>query len=231
MASQQKRILVIDDEPAIRRYLSSSLLERGYHVLEAENGKRGLQLAAEQRPDLVILDLGLPDLSGLEVLKKLREWSQMPVLILTVQSSDQDKVQLLDAGADDYLTKPFSLTELTARLRVMERHRLQKQDSPIFKSGWLEIDFAAHSVLVDGEAVRLTHTEYEILRVLAQNAGKLVTQRQLLLEIWGAGSVDQTHYLRVYITHIRKKIEKTPSTPQLLITEPGVGYRLVFLEA
>lgn len=226
-----KRVLVIDDESAIRKYLHMSLKDQGYQVLDAETGKEGLRILAEQKADLVILDLGLPDISGEEVLHRLREWSQVPVLVLTAQSSDEDKVALLDGGADDYLTKPFHLPELLARLRVMERHHVsQKSEEPIFASGSLKIDFEAHSVYVHNKIVKLTGTEYNLLKLLAHNAGKLVTQRQILLEVWGPNAVEQSHYLRVYITQIRKKIEKDPANPKLLVTEPGVGYRLLQIE-
>lgn len=228
--STLQRVLVIDDEQAIRKYLHLSLAEKGYHVVEAETGREGLRLLAEQKADLVILDLGLPDIPGEEVLKKVREWSQVPIIILTAQSSEEDKVALLDAGADDYLTKPFSLSELLARLRVMARHGLQKSESPIFVSGELKIDFQAHSVFVKGKPVKLTGTEYELLKLLAQNAGKLVTQRQILLDVWGPNAVEQSHYLRVYVTQLRKKIEADPANPKLLITEPGMGYRLLQLD-
>jgi len=230
MSATDRRILIIDDEAPIRKYLSLSLRDRGYLVLEAVSGKEGLRILAEQKTDLVILDLGLPDIPGEEVLKRIREWSKVPILILTAQSSDDDKVALLDGGADDYLTKPFHLPELLARLRVMERHVLYKHESPIFMSGPLRIDFEAHSVFVKNKSVKLTGTEYNLLKLLALNAGKLVTQKQILLEVWGPNAIEQSHYLRVYITQIRKKIEADPGNPQLLLTEPGVGYRLVQIE-
>lgn len=226
-----KRILIIDDEPQVRKYLQISLVAQGYQVLEAASGQEGLRLLAEQKSDLVILDLGLPNMSGEDVLRRIREWSQIPVLVLTAQTSDEDKVALLDGGADDYLTKPFHLPELLARLRVMERHQLRhKQESPVFQSGWLKIDFDAHSVFVNNKSVKFTGTEYGLLKLLAVNVGKLVTQRQILFEVWGPNSIEQSHYLRVYITQIRKKIEKDPANPQLLVTEPGVGYRLIQID-
>jgi len=225
-----RRVLIIDDENAIRKYLFLGLQEKGYQILEAPTAQEGLRILSEQTADLVILDLGLPDLSGEEVLHRIRSWSKVPVLILTAQSSDNDKVALLDAGADDYLTKPFHLPELLARLRVMERHIIYKHKTPVFLSGSLRIDFEAHSVFVNEKPVKLTGTEYNLLKLLAVNSGKLVTQRQILLEVWGPNAVEQTHYLRVYITQIRKKIEGDPGNPQLLLTEPGVGYRLVQTE-
>lgn len=227
--SSRKRVLVIEDEYSIRKYLYRSLTEKNYQVLEATGGEEALRVIVDHKPDLVILDLGLPDISGQEVLRAIREWSKVPVLILTAQTSDLEKVCLLDSGADDYLTKPFSLSELLARLRVMERHSLWKSDSPCFESDWLKVDYSSHLVSVDGKPIKVTATEYEMLKILAQNAGKLVTQRQLLSEIWGPGSIEQTHYLRIYVTQIRKKIERNPSQPQLLLTEPGVGYRLMII--
>lgn len=226
-----RRVLIIDDENPIRKYLHMALQEKGYQVLEAESAQEGLRVLSEQKTDLVVLDLGLPDQSGEEVLRKIRSWSKVPVLILTAQSSDDEKVALLDAGADDYLTKPFHLPELLARLRVMERHVLYKHETPVFLSGPLKIDFAAHSIFVNEKPVKLTGTEYNLLKLLALNAGRLVTQRQILLEVWGPNAVEQSHYLRVYITQIRKKIEADPSNPELIVTEPGVGYRLTQIES
>ena len=226
MSKPGKRILVIDDEQAIRRLLKASLEAAGYVVVEAVDGEAGLREAATQAPELVILDLGLPGLGGLGVLKKLREWSKVPVLILTVQDSESDKVALLDAGADDYLTKPFSVPELLARLRVLERHGRGAQDEPLLKVGPLEIDLAGHLVRRDGAEVKLTATEFDFLRVLALHAGKVVTQRQILKEVWGPNSVEHTHYLRIYAAQLRKKLEDDPGEPKLLLTEPGVGYRL-----
>lgn len=221
-----KRILVIDDEQAIRRLLKVSLEPEGYMVMEAKTGEEGIQQAASQRPELILLDLGLPDLNGAQVLKRIREWSQVPILILTVQDSEEDKVALLDLGADDYLTKPFSVPELMARIRVLERHVKTGQSDPVFKSGDLEIDMSAHVVRVKGEEVKLTSTEYDFLKVLALNAGKVVTQRQILKEVWGPNSVEHTHYLRIYAAQLRKKIEENSSEPKWILTEPGVGYRL-----
>lgn len=230
MIHSDRRVLIIDDEGAIRKYLHMSLQEKGYQVFEANTAQEGLRILAEQKTDMVILDLGLPDLHGEEVLRRIRLWSKVPVLILTAESSDDDKVALLDAGADDYLTKPFHLPELLARLRVMERHILYKHETPVFESGPLRMDFEAHSVFVNNKPVKLTGTEYNLLKLLALNVGKLVTQRQILIEVWGPNAVEQSHYLRVYITQIRKKIEADPSNPELIMTEPGVGYRLAQVE-
>jgi len=221
-----KRVLVIDDEQAIRRLLKAGLEPAGYTVLEAKSGEEGISEAASQRPELIILDLGLPDLSGAKVLKRIREWSQVPVLILTVQDSEDDKVALLDAGADDYLTKPFGVPELLARLRVLERHGRGASSEPIQAVGDLEFDFSAHLVKLGGKELKLTSTEYDFLKILALNAGKVVTQRQILKEVWGPNAVEHTHYLRIYAGQLRKKIEEDPSNPVRIITEPGVGYRL-----
>ena len=219
------RVLVIDDEQAIRRFLKISLEAESHTFLEAENGESGLVVAATQRPDLIILDLGLPDLDGVTVLHRLREWSSVPVIILTVRDSETEKVALLDAGADDYLTKPFGVPELLARVRVALRHKQSGESEPSIRIGDLEIDFADRTVMLRGETVRLTATEYELLRILAQHAGKVVTQRQLLKDVWGPQSVDQSQYLRVYIAQLRKKLERDPGRPEFIITEPGVGYR------
>ena len=220
------RILVIDDELAIRRFLKISLEAEGHTYIEAGTGQDGLVAAATQRPELIILDLGLPDMDGSVVLKRLREWSPVPVIVLTVKDSETDKVALLDAGADDYLTKPFGVPELLARLRVALRHKQSAVAEPVLRTANLQVDFTDRTVSIRGEIVRLTATEYELLRILAQHAGKVVTQRQLLKEIWGPQAVDQSQYLRVYIAQLRKKLERDPSSPDLIITEPGVGYRL-----
>jgi two-component system KDP operon response regulator KdpE len=221
-----KRVLVVDDEQAIRRLLKGGLEQAGYSVIEAKNTEDALREAAAQPPDLVILDLGLPGKGGAEVLRRLREWSKVPVLILSVQDAESDKVALLDQGADDYLTKPFSVPELLARLRVLERHALAGATDPVIQCGPLEIDLGAHLVRLDGNEVKLTSTEFDFLKVLAQHLGKVVTQRQILKEVWGPNSVEHTHYLRIYAAQLRKKIERDPSNPAWIITEPGVGYRL-----
>jgi two-component system KDP operon response regulator KdpE len=194
--------------------------------VEAVDGESGLRQAATQAPELVILDLGLPDRPGLWVLERLRQWSSVPVLILTVQDSEPDKVALLDAGADDYLTKPFSVPELLARLRVLERHARGAQSDPIVKAGPLRIDLAGHMVSKDGEEVKLTSTEFDFLRVLALHLGKVVTQREILKQVWGPNSVEHSHYLRIYAANLRKKLEADPAEPVMILTEPGVGYRL-----
>jgi two-component system KDP operon response regulator KdpE len=220
-------VLIIDDEVQIRRLLRVTLEASGYRVFEAATGKEGLVEAAQRHPDAIVLDLGLPDMGGPEVLKRLREWSQAPVLVLSVREGEDDKVAALDLGADDYMTKPFSTVELLARLRVARRHAQPIEENSVFHSGRLEVDLANRIVNVKSQEVKLTPTEYSLLRLLVRNAGKVVTHRQILKEVWGPNSVEQTHYLRVYMAHLRDKIEADPSRPELLITEPGVGYRLL----
>jgi two-component system KDP operon response regulator KdpE len=222
----QGKILVIDDEAPIRRFLKISLEAEGYDYLEAESGQQGLTMAASHRPDLIVLDLGLPDLDGLTILKRVREWSGMPIIILTVKDAESEKVTLLDAGADDYLTKPFSVPELIARIRVALRHAQPQDPDVVHTFGSIEVDLPKRIVTRDGAPVKLTATEYAILRILVKNAGRVVTQSHLLKEIWGQHAVEQTQYLRVYIGQLRKKLESDPSRPKLILTEPGVGYRL-----
>ncbi|HEY3855916.1 MAG TPA: response regulator [Verrucomicrobiae bacterium] len=219
-------VLVIDDETQIRRLLRVALEAGGYRVFEAATGQAGLVEAAQRRPDVIVLDLGLPDMDGASVLKRLREWSQAPVLVLSVREGEDDKVGSLDNGADDYMTKPFSTVELLARLRVARRHALPIPENSVFRSGRLEVDLAARKVTVKDQEIKLTPTEYSLLRLLVRNAGKVVTHRQLLKEVWGPNYSDQTHYLRVYVAHLREKIEADAARPELLLTEPGVGYRL-----
>jgi two-component system KDP operon response regulator KdpE len=221
------RILVVDDERQIRRLLKVALTGHGYEVLEAAGGQEGLQLAVAQRPDLIILDLGLSDTDGLEVLRRLREWSAVPVIILSVQEQESDKIAALDSGADDYVTKPFGMGELLARIRVALRHRAGIKNEPVLKFEDLVIDLARRRVTVKGEEIRLTPTEYELLKNLSLHAGKVLTHRHLLRVVWGPGSESDTHYLRVYIGQLRRKIESDPSRPRHIITEPGVGYRLL----
>ncbi len=220
------KILIIDDEAAIRRLLKVSLKSQGYTIIEAAGGKEGIEQAAISHPDLIVLDLGLPDIDGLKVLKSIREWSQIPIIILTVRDSEIDKVALLDSGANDYITKPFGVPELLARIRAALRLSQSTGEEAIFKVSSLEIDYAAHLVKLNGEEIKLTDTEYRLLSLLARNAGKLMTQRQLLKEIWGISAIEHTHYLRIYIAQLRHKLEGDPSRPRLIITEPGVGYRL-----
>jgi two-component system, OmpR family, KDP operon response regulator KdpE len=222
--------LVIDDELQIRRLLRVCLEANGYRVTEAATGKEGIAEAAQRPPDVVLLDLGLPDMEGVSVLKRLREWSQVPVVVLSVRDREEDKIAALDNGADDYVTKPFSSGELLARLRVAQRHATPASETTVFRSGHLEADLAARLVKRKGEEVKLTATEYSLLRLFIQHAGKVLTHRQILREVWGPNYVEQTHYLRVYLAHLREKLEANPAQPELLITEPGVGYRLVAKE-
>jgi two-component system, OmpR family, KDP operon response regulator KdpE len=231
MSSLLKSIaLVIDDELQMRRLLRVCLEAHGYRVLEAATGKEGIAEAAQHPPDVVILDLGLPDMQGVAVLKRLREWSRVPVVVLSVRDREEDKVSALDNGADDYVTKPFSTGELLARLRVAQRHAAPAPESTIFRSGQLEVDLAARVVRLKGKEVKLTATEYSLLRLFVQHAGKVLTHHLILREVWGPNYVEQTHYLRVYLAHLREKLEANPAQPEMLITEPGVGYRLVCKE-
>jgi two-component system KDP operon response regulator KdpE len=222
--------LVIDDELQMRRLLRVCLEANGYRVAEAATGQDGIAEAAQHPPDVVILDLGLPDMEGFAVLKRLREWSRVPVVVLSVRDREEDKIAALDAGADDYVTKPFSSGELLARLRVAQRHAAPTSETTVFRSGQLEVDLAARVVKVKGHEVKLTATEYSLLRLFVQHAGKVLTHQQILREVWGPNYVEQTHYLRVYLAHLREKLEAIPAQPELLITEPGVGYRLISKE-
>lgn len=220
-------VLVIDDEIQIRRLMRVCLEGNGYRVVEAATGQEGITQAAQHPPDVVILDLGLPDMDGLSVLQRLREWSRVPVVVLSVRDREEEKIAALDHGADDYVTKPFASGELLARLRVAQRHAAPAPEITVFRSGQLEVDLAARLVRLRGKEVRLTATEYSLLRLFVQHAGKVLTHRQILQEVWGPNYVEQTHYLRVYIAHLREKLEAEPARPRLILTEPGVGYRLV----
>ena len=219
-------VLVVDDERAIRRFLRTSLEAHQYTVYEAVTGEEALQRVINKRPDLIILDLGLPDISGIEVTEKIREWSDIPILILTVQETEKTKIAALDAGADDYLTKPFGAGELMARMRAMMRRVHEPTTEPIFQSGSLCLDLAKRIVTVDGEQISLTPTEYDLLKILAQGAGKVLTHTQVIQTVWGETYLAEPHLLRVNISNLRKKIENDPSRPRLIVTEPGVGYRL-----
>lgn len=223
----QQRILIIDDEAAIRNVLRLNLEAEAYVISEATNATEGLRLAAEFHPHLIILDLGLPDQHGFDVLKTLRSWTTIPIIILTVNDDEAAKVRLLDAGADDYLTKPFGQQELRARVRVALRHNGQVEATPIFESADLRIDLNQRLVEVSGKIVKLTNTEYEVLSRLVRDHGKVIPQKELLKQVWGALAEDQGHYLRIYINQLRKKIEANPAEPLHILTEPGVGYRLV----
>lgn len=224
------RILVIDDELEIRRLLKIGLSAHGYDFAEAATAQEGIYQAAALRPDVIILDMGLPDQEGLEVLRQVREWSQVPVIILSVRGQDQEKVQALDVGADDYLTKPFSVSELMARIRVALRHQANLKDEPIVHIGDLMLDFSRRLVKVAGNDIHLTPIEYDLLKILVANAGRVVTHRQLIKAIWGTEAQEQSQYLRIYISQLRKKIERDPNQPGLILTEPGIGYRLIGME-
>jgi two-component system KDP operon response regulator KdpE len=223
-------VLVIDDELQIRRLLRVCLEANGYQVSEAANGQEGISEAAQHRPDVVLLDLGLPDMDGVTVLKRLREWSEVPVVVLSVRDREEDKIKALDNGADDYVTKPFGTGELLARLRLAMRHGQPASDSARFHSGRLEVDLTARVVKAGGIETKLTATEYALLRLFVKHAGKVLTHQQILREVWGPNYIDQTQYLRVYMAHLREKLEAEPSKPSLLLTEPGIGYRLVEVE-
>jgi two-component system KDP operon response regulator KdpE len=222
-------ILVIEDDSQIRRYLRAILTNEGYQLIEATTAQEGMKQVGLRHPDLIILDLGLPDRDGLDVTRDLREWTTIPIIVLTARSQEKDKVAALDMGADDYLTKPFGTNELLARLRVALRHALrvvQGIDEPEFTVGDLHVDLAYRRVFVGEKEVHLTPMEYQLLLMLIQNAGKVVTGRQLLHDVWGPNFVDESHYLRIYMSQLRHKLEADPTRPRYLITEPGVGYRL-----
>ena len=225
--AQPKTVLVIDDEVQIRRLLRVCLEKEGYHAVEAATGEDGLAQAASTAPDAVLLDLGLPDMDGLAVLKRLREWSEVPVLVLSARVREDDKITALDRGANDYVTKPFSTGELLARLRAALRQVRPPAASAVFHSGALTVDLAARTVKVNDRKVRLTATEYALLHLFVQHAGKVLTHGQIVREIWDAEEAEKTGQLRVYMTYLREKLEANPGEPQLLVTEPGIGYRLV----
>ena len=227
MSSKSAVVLIIDDEIQIRRLLRLALESADYKVYEAETGQQGLSEAAYRRPELILLDLGLPDLCGLEVLRRLREWSQIPVLILSVRSGAEDKIAALDGGADDYITKPFDTGELYARMRSLLRRSHSGEAAPVLFFKGLELDLAAHLVRIHQVELKLTPTEYALLKHLALHAGKVVTQRQLLREVWGPQAEEQAQYLRVYMTHLRKKLSGAGLTEVELRTEKGIGYRFI----
>jgi two-component system, OmpR family, KDP operon response regulator KdpE len=220
------RILVVDDEAAIRRFLRTALDTGEFSLHEAENGHAALAAAVATRPDIILLDLGLPDMDGIEVLRRIREWSPVPIIVLSVREREDEKVKALDAGADDYLTKPFGIAELLARIRVSLRRSLQQAPEPVYRIGELEVDLERRRVLVAGGEVQLTPTEYDLLRLLVTHAGKVLTHGLILKQIWGVAYVEQPHVLRVNISNLRHKIEQDPSRPRYILTEPGVGYRM-----
>lgn len=221
------KVLVVDDEPQIVRALRINLSARGYEVLTAPDGATALRLAADGKPDVVVLDLGLPDMDGTDVIAGLRGWTSLPIIVLSARTDSADKVDALDAGADDYVTKPFGMDELLARLRAAVRRSAVTgpEDEPVVKTASFTVDLAAKRVLKDGAEVHLTPTEWGLLEVLARNAGKLVAQKQLLRDVWGPAYEKETHYLRVYLAQLRRKLEPEPARPRHLLTEPGMGYR------
>ena len=221
-------VLAIDDEIQIQRFLTLALETEGYRVATVGTGEQALAVAARHRHDLFIIDLGLPDMNGLSLLKRLREWTQAPVIVLTVHDGDEEKIDALDSGADDYVTKPFSTGELLARMRAaLRRSNKTPSDEPLFRCGRVEVDLAARRVTYAGQPVKLTATEYDLLRLFVQHAGKVLTHRHILREIWGATHEASAQYLRVYMGRLREKLEPDPAEPPILLTEPGVGYRLV----
>jgi two-component system KDP operon response regulator KdpE len=227
--SMDLNVLVVEDEPQIRRFVRSALEGEGCRVFEAESGKRGLVEAGTRRPDLVVVDLGLPDMEGVDVVRDLRAWLDVPILILSARVAEQDKVLALDSGADDYLTKPFGVAELLARVRALARRRFKAQEgSPKVEFGDVRIDFSTRSVLRNDKPVHLTPIEYRLLSVLVANQGKVLTQRHLMREVWGPAYADSTHYLRIYLSHLRQKLETDPARPAHFLTETGVGYRFQF---
>jgi two-component system KDP operon response regulator KdpE len=221
-----ERVLIVDDEPAIRKFLRVTLTAQAYNTFEAASGQEALVKAAADKPDIIVLDIGLPDINGIEVTRLLRQWTQIPIIILSVRGAESDKIAALDAGADDYLTKPFGVGELLARLRAALRRTAQTTSEPVFTSGNLKVDLARRLIIASGREVQLTPTEYELLRVLVTHAGKVLTHHFLLREVWGAEYGEEFHMLHVNISNLRRKIEPDSTRPQFIITEPGVGYRL-----
>jgi len=223
------QVLVVEDEPQVRRFLRVTLRVNGYRVAEATSGVEAMAFAESRRPDLIVLDLGLPDVDGVEVVAKLRAWFAGPIVVVSARHQESEKVRALDAGADDYLTKPFGTSELLARLRVALRHDTRKAGDPeqgVFQAGGLRVDLDRHEVSVKGRAVKLTPLEYRLLTTLIRHAGKVVTSRQLLREVWGEAHLEEAHYLRVYMSVLRRKLEDDPTRPRMLLTEQSVGYRL-----
>jgi two-component system KDP operon response regulator KdpE len=231
MSNEKELILLIEDEPQMRRFLRITLQSHGYRLTEAATAQEGLMQAMTRNPDVVLLDLGLPDLDGLEVTKRLREWTEMPIIVISAREQEQDKVRALDAGADDYLTKPFNAGELLARIRVALRHAARQTaggQEPVFMLQNLRVDLAQRQVFVDEKEVHLTPIEYKLLTVLVRHAGKVITHRQLLTDVWGPAHAGEVQYLRVYMTQLRHKLEADPARPRFLMNEPGIGYRLKY---
>jgi len=222
-------VLVVEDEPQLQRFLRTALTAHDYRIVEAGTVREALIAATTYNPELILLDIGLPDGSGIDLTRRIREWSRVPIIVISARGKEDDKVAALDAGADDYLTKPFGVNELLARIRVALRHALSSASGPgepVLEIGPLRLDLTRREVLVSGAQVHLTPLEYRLLSLLAQNAGKVLTHRQILKEVWGPGSVSETHYLRVFMAQLRRKVEPDPARPRLLLTEPGVGYRM-----
>lgn len=227
MTEKGLRILVIDDEPQIRKLLNVSLQAHGYQLSAAANGQEGIQQAAAFKPDLAIVDLGLPDMDGKAVIQQIRDWSAMPIIILTARDQEQEKIAALDAGADDYITKPFGIGELMARMRVCLRRIATGDSEPILRCGGLAVDLLQRRVTVDDREIKLTPTEYELIKFMMQHAGRVLTHKQLLKAGWGSSYEEDTHYIRIYIGQLRRKIEQDPAQPRYIITESGIGYRLM----
>jgi len=228
---EKELILLVEDEPQMRRFLRITLQSHGYRLVEAATAQEGLMQATTRNPDVVLLDLGLPDLDGLEVTKRLREWTQTPIIVISAREQEMDKVKALDVGADDYLTKPFNAGELLARIRVALRHAFLRnagQQEPVFVLQNLRVDLSQRQVFVDDREVHLTPIEYKLLTVMIRHAGKVITHSQLLKEVWGPAHVNEIQYLRVYMTQLRHKLETDPARPRLIMNEPGIGYRLKF---
>lgn len=231
--SEAPRVLVVEDDPQMLRFLRALLRSQGYQLYTERGGKDGLAAAAQVMPDVILLDLNLPDLDGMAITRELREWSNVPVIVISARDDERDRIEALDLGADDYLTKPFSSGELLARLRVALRHAAQRAagpEQPIFETGELRVDLLARTVHIGGRPVKLTPIEYRLLTMLVRHAGRVLTHRQILREVWGPTAVEQTHYIRVYMAQLRRKIERDPARPALLLTEVGVGYRLRVVE-
>jgi two-component system KDP operon response regulator KdpE len=231
MIEEKELILLIEDEPQMRRFLRITLRSQGYRLVESETGNDGLAQAATRNPDVVLLDLGLPDLDGLEVTKRIREWTQTPIIVISAREQEQDKIHALDAGGDDYLTKPFNAGELLARIRVALRHASRRdadQQEPVFILENMRVDVARRQVFVGDQEVHLTPIEYKLLMVMVRHAGKVITHNQLLKEVWGPAHVNEVQYLRVYMTQLRHKLEVDPARPRFLMNEPGIGYRLKY---
>jgi two-component system KDP operon response regulator KdpE len=229
MTDAQPTILLIEDDPAVRRFLRVTLSTQSYRVIEATRGEEGIRHAATAQPDVIILDLGLPDMDGTDVARRLREWTATPIIVVSARGREQEKVVALDAGADDYLTKPFGVAELLARVRVAMRRLAASRANPpvpVFASGALRVDLSSHEVTVDGQQIHLTPNEFKLLALLIANAGRVMTHRQLLEGVWGPSAADENHYVRVYMNQLRQKLERDPARPKYLLTELGVGYRL-----